>query len=95
VDEPVPIKRDPLTVWPDSTPKILAHLTTIGFFGALAGLYVVPIPPENKEAILLLLGSVGTAWVAIIMYFYGTSAGSESRSAVRTNAEASKGKEHV
>ena len=86
MDEQKP--KNMLSIWPDWTPKVLAYMTTLGFFSALGGLYFVAIPTSNREPILLLLGTVGTAWLMVMGYYYVQSAGSVSRQAVKANSEA-------
>jgi hypothetical protein len=64
----------------DSTPRILAYGTTIGFFGALLGLNLMPIPAENRATIYSMVGSLGTVWILIMGYYFGSSRGSEDKS---------------
>ena len=69
----------------DSTPRVLAYLVTMGFFLVIAALIFLKIPTENREVLIQIIGTFGGGWIAIIAYFYGTSAGSEQRNAIRAN----------
>jgi len=64
----------------DSTPRVLAYGTTIGFFGALLGLNLMPIPAENRATIYSMVGSLGTVWILIMGYYFGSSRGSDDKS---------------
>ncbi|ADG20855.1 hypothetical protein [Paraburkholderia atlantica] len=60
----------------DWVPKALAMAVTVGFFGMLILMAVHGLPDKNRDLINVILGSLGTAWVSIIGYYFGTSAGS-------------------
>ena len=58
-------------------PPILSVLVTIGFFGILAGLMSGKI--MTSDALMLMLGSLGTAWTGIIAFYFGSSASSQAK----------------
>jgi plasmid maintenance system antidote protein VapI len=58
-------------------PGVLAVGVTIGFFGILyslmAGLAV------KSDELMIMLGSLGTAWTGIVGFYFGSSAGSQAK----------------
>jgi len=62
----------------DYVPSILALFLTLGFFGILLSMMLFPIQPEAKNIVNILLGSLGTAWIACISYYFGSSAETSS-----------------
>jgi len=58
-------------------PAVLAISVTIGFFGILVGMMTETF--KTSDALMLMLGSLGTAWTGIIAFYFGSSAGSQAK----------------
>lgn len=58
-------------------PAILAVTVTVGFFGILVGMMTETF--KTSDALMLMLGSLGTAWTGIIAFYFGSSAGSQAK----------------
>lgn len=57
----------------DHTPQWLAGGVTFGFFGALAVVMLAPLQSAVHDLLLVMIGALQTAWVAIISYYFGSS----------------------
>ncbi|SAL75294.1 hypothetical protein AWB71_05002 [Caballeronia peredens] len=60
----------------DWVPKVLAMCVTGGFFGILLLMALRALPEANRDLVNVVVGALGTAWISIIGYYFGTSAGS-------------------
>lgn len=67
-------------------PGTLALLVTIGFFGLLALSAFHTIPASSEKILDVMTGSLGTAWIMIITYYFGSSAGSDRKTELLAQA---------
>jgi hypothetical protein len=63
----------------DWVPKVLAIVITLGFFGILIWMLLKGMPQTGTEALLMMLGALGTAWTGVVNFYYGSSAGSKAK----------------
>lgn len=59
----------------DYIPGTMAVGVTVGFFGLLAFLATHEVPPASRDLLNVMLGALGTAWTAIVTYYFGSSSG--------------------
>ena len=58
-------------------PPTLSLLVTVGFFGILSALMFGYA--QKSDELMIMLGSLGTAWTGIISFYFGSSAGSQRK----------------
>jgi hypothetical protein len=63
------------------TPRMLSAVITMGFFGTLYYVIKVGLPSNaaGHDAVLMLLGSLTTAFAAVCAFYLGSSAGSDRK----------------
>lgn len=71
------------------TPSVLTYLITIGFFTVL-GLMLHDDSVVDSPPLLIMLGSLGTAWTGCIAYWFGTTSGSIAKTNLLARADAVK-----
>jgi hypothetical protein len=57
---------------------ILAVLYTIGYLVMVGMLYLIEIPPGNKDPLLQLFGLMSAIQMALVAYYFGSSKNAES-----------------
>ena len=74
----------------DWIPRVLALMITVGFFGILVWMLVKGMPSTGTEALLMMLGALGTAWTGVGNFYYGSSAGSKAKNDMLAQKEQGK-----
>ncbi len=74
----------------DWTPRALAAAVTTGFFTVLLYMLRHDLPTTTQSTLNLMLGSLGTAWIGIINYYFGSSSGSAAKTELLARAPAIK-----
>lgn len=72
--------RDREIAMHDKIPAILAISVTAGFFTLVALMIFHAVPTESKEVVSVMAGTLGTAWIGVMTYYFGSSAGSAAKS---------------
>jgi hypothetical protein len=90
---PAPVTPAPPTQTPSTPARIkipgaLAIFVTLGFFGLMFLTALHAPPPQSEKVLDVMTGSLGTAWVAVIMYYFGSSAGSDRKTEIMANGAA-------
>lgn len=65
-------------------PPTLSILITGGFFGILSGLMFGAVKPVPELDIML--GSLGTAWISVVAFYFGSSSDSQRKTAMMHEA---------
>lgn len=58
---------------------ILALVITTGFFGLLIYMFGNTVPKDNERILDIMLGSLGTAWITVVSFFFGSSMSSHAK----------------
>ncbi|MBV8523408.1 MAG: hypothetical protein JOY71_15005 [Acetobacteraceae bacterium] len=72
-------RRSRQVAFNDPTPRILAYLLNVGFFGLLFLLCLQGPPASNLAVMNIVVGSLGTAWIGAMTYFFGTTQSSRAK----------------
>lgn len=69
-------------------PALLAVFVTLGFFGILLGLMTEHF--RTSDALMLMLGSLATAWTGVMAFYFGSSASSQAKTELLAKSEPAK-----
>ena len=70
-------------------PAVLTLLITFGFFGVLGWMLYDTTVVENPP-LLIMLGSLGTAWTGACAFWFGTTSGSKAKTDLLANSAPTK-----
>ena len=73
---------------PSNVPAALSGLVTAGYFGILFGIMRGWLSINDSQALLLMLGSLTTAWGAVMAYWFGTTRDSGRKTELLAQAPA-------
>ena len=61
---------------------LLTIVVTVGFFGLLFYMLKYEIPKANERIFDIMLGSLGTAWITMVGFYFGSSISSKTNGEV-------------
>lgn len=68
----------------DRMPAILATAVTVGFFGVL-WLVSRGVNPQAHDVMVAMVGVLGSAWMSVVTYYFGSSSGSARKTEILAN----------
>jgi hypothetical protein len=80
--------RDMMTATRSWVPAALSGFVTIGYFTILIGLMSGKLEISDSQAMLLMLGSLTTAWGVVMAFWFGTTADSGRKTELLAKAPA-------
>lgn len=63
-------------------PAVLSLLVTTGYFGVLVGMMTDVLNVADSQALLIMLGSLGTAWGMVMAFWFGTTKSSSEKNQI-------------
>jgi len=63
----------------DHTPRNLAYALVAGFFTVLGMMFFVNVPTSTRDLLNIMLGMLGTSFVSVITYYFGSTNGSAKK----------------
>jgi hypothetical protein len=81
--------RDLLKATNSKVPALLTFFITMGFFGVLGAMFLYPEVKESAP-LMIMLGSLGTAWTGACSFWFGTTANSRDKTTLLANSAPAK-----
>lgn len=75
---------------PSPIPAVLSLLVTAGYFAILIGMMVGWFKVSDSQALLIMLGSLGTAWGSVMAFWFGTTRSSSEKNLLLANSAPAK-----
>jgi len=63
----------------DYTTEVLAFVITVGFFFTLWYVFCHGVKPETHDIAISMVSVLGTAWVSVVAFYFGSSKGSANK----------------
>ena len=79
--------RGMLTATQSKVPAILSFMVTLGYFAILLGMMFGWLKVSDSQALLLMLGSLSTAWGMVMAFWFGTTSGSQAKNQLLLTAK--------
>ena len=77
--------RDMQKVTQSAVPAVLTYLLTFGFFGILGAMFHYP-DVKDSPPLMIMLGSLGTAWTGACAFWFGTTRSSQNKDVMLANS---------
>lgn len=71
-------------------PAALSIIVTFGYFAILAGMMLGVLHVADSQALLLMLGSLSTAWGVVMAFWFGTTSDSARKTELLANSAPAK-----
>jgi hypothetical protein len=65
-----------------NVPAILSFIVTGGYFSILGGMMAGVLAVADSQALLIMLGSLGTAWGVVMSFWFGTTSNSTTKTEI-------------
>lgn len=75
------------TANPSQVPALLSVLVTVGYFAILIGMMLGSLQVSDSQALLIMLGALGSAWGMVMAFWFGTTANSNRKTELLAQAE--------
>ena len=63
-------------------PAVLSIVVTLGYFSLLYGLMKGELKVQDSQALILMLGSLTTAWASVMAFWFGTTSAGERKTEI-------------